>query len=413
MSISFWLVALLLLLMAIVILVLPLLRARQGHAVAYKSSNIQLHEEKINELNVDLQEGRIDQAAHKIAKQELDRELLVDTPMEAETELDEVAPAKKHVKLALSLAIVLPVLSLLLYMQLGTQQDSGQAVTHTDEPSVEEMIEQLEDYLQANKGGLKDWVMLARSYKYLGRFGEAANAFVAASALESNPQVMLEHAEVLALMNDKKFSDEARELVLKALKLSPDNVNALWFAGVVEFQFGHYRQSIHHLSQLKTEAEHDPEVNRSMRFYIGHARDKLIAAGEKVAPMQALVPELHIDTEALVSLSIKLEISDEVRAKFDHADAVFVYAKALQGPKMPLAAQRLTVADLPATVVLDDSMAMAEGMSLSNFKQVIVSARVTKSGNAIAQSGDYIGELIVKDVALAKALSIKINNLVQ
>ena len=419
MNISFWGAMLLLLLVAIVIVIWPLLKVRQGRSLAYKTSNIQLHEEKLSELNIDLQEDRIDQAAYKIAKQELDRELLVDTPVESKetAALHYTAEAKKHPALALAIAVFLSTVSLLVYMQLGmhavTQQEVAETAANENMPSVDEMVAKLEKYLQENKGELKDWVMLARSYKHMKRYGEAANAFAAASELEQNPQVILEHAEVLALMNGQKFNEEARELSLKALSLAPGNVNALWFAGVAEFQFANYRKSIEYLSQLSAAAANDAEVDRSIRAYIGKAREQLIAAGESVAAMDELLPPVKKAAVAnLASLTIKIDISAEARQNFADTDVVFVYAKALKGPKMPLAAQRLTLADLPTTVVLDDSMAMVEGMSLSASNQVVVSARVTKTGTAIAQSGDYIGQVIVDDVALAKDLSVSIDSLV-
>jgi cytochrome c-type biogenesis protein CcmH len=255
--------------------------------------------------------------------------------------------------------------------------------------------------------------MLGRSYKYMGRYGEAANAFATASELEQNPQLMLEHAEVLALMNDQQFTEEARELVLRALALAPDNANTLWFAGIAEFQFGNYRQSIEYLSQLASVAAEEPEVDRSLRLYIGEARKQLIAAGETVASMDELLPPVKATAAAsLVSLTVNIDVSDTVRQNFAGHDVVFVYAKALSGPKMPLAAQRLTLAELPATVVLDDSMAMVEGMNLSAFKQVVISARVSKTGTAIAESGDYIGERVVNDVTAAGELTVSIDTLV-
>ncbi|MCK5002344.1 MAG: c-type cytochrome biogenesis protein CcmI [Gammaproteobacteria bacterium] len=421
MNVSFWGAMLSLLLVAIVITIFPLLRIRQSKSLAYKTSNIQLHEEKLNELNIDLQEDRIDQAAYKIARQELDRELLIDAPIENKetAALHYTAEAKKHPALALAIAVFIPTLSLLVYMQLGMHADAEQEAAATATaaektmPSVEEMVAKLEQYLQENKGELKDWVMLGRSYKHLGRYGEAANAFAAASELEQNPQVMLEHAEVIALMNDQKFNEQAHDLALKALALAPDNVNALWFSGVAEFQFANYRESIKYLSQLSSVAEQDAEIDRSLRFYISQAREQLIAAGESVASMDELLPPVKAEPLAnLASIKVKVDVSADARQNFTDADIVFVYAKALTGPKMPLAAQRLTLADLPATVVLDDSMAMMEGMNISAFKQVVVSARVTRTGAAIAQSGDYIGQVTVADVTSTDEVTVNIDSLV-
>ena len=420
MNVSFWGAMLILLLVAIVITIFPLLRVRQSKSLAYKTSNIQLHEEKLNELNLDLEEDRIDQAAYKIARQELDRELLIDTPVESKetATLHYTAEAKKYPALALAIAVFIPTISLLVYMQLGMHAEVEQeAVAETaaqkSMPSVDQMVAKLEKYLQENKGELKDWVMLGRSYKHLGRYGEAANAFAAATEIEQSPQVMLEYAEVVALMNGQRFNELARELSLKALVLAPDNVNALWFSGVAEFQFANYRESIKYLSQLSSVASNDPEVDRSIRSYISKAREQLIAAGETVATMDELLPAVKAAPVAnMASIKVDIDISADARKNFNDADVVFVYAKALKGPKMPLAAQRLTLADLPTTVVLDDSMAMMEGMSLSAFKQVVVSARVTKTGAAIAQSGDFIGQVTVADVTTSEKVTVNIDRLV-
>ena len=112
------------------------------------------------------------------------------------------------------------------------------------------------------------------------------------------------------------------------------------------------------------------------------------------------------------SLEILVDVSDQVRQKFDANDIVFVYAKAKQGPRVPLAAKRLTLAELPASIVLDDSMAMVEGMSMSAFDELVISARVSKMGSAIAQSGDYIGQIDVMDKTAGKKLNIVIDTIV-
>ena len=113
------------------------------------------------------------------------------------------------------------------------------------------------------------------------------------------------------------------------------------------------------------------------------------------------------------SIQVSIDINNEVRSRFNAADTVFVYAKAAAGPKMPLAVQRLKLDQLPATVTLDDSMAMMEGMNMSSFGSVIVSARVTTTGSAIAKAGDYIGQHKVDDISATEQVSINIDTLVQ
>lgn len=423
MNFSFWVAMLLMLLVAIVVLVVPLMKVRNKKSLAYKDSNLHLHEEKLEELDADLAESRIDQAQYKVARQELDRELLADVPVESTgtASLHYSAQASRQPAMALAVTVFLPTLALLVYMQLGMHAGSEMQIAAADSadpslPTVEAMTEKLERHLRADGGEAKEWVMLGRAYKHLRRYSEAADAFATAGRMEPNAQIMLEQAESLALANGQQFDLKARELTLDALRLEPDNVNALWFAGVAEYQYGNYRQSMTHLARLASAAGVDADINQSIRFYIENAREKLIAAGETVPSIEEILPittaTSERDTSNFVSLRVTVDVSDEVRQKFSGSDSVFVYAKAAQGPKMPLAAQRMTLAELPATIVLDDNMAMVEGMNLSAFSSVIVSARVTKSGSAITQSGDYIGQVIVDDVASSGDLNIKVARLV-
>lgn len=414
MNISFWGGSVLLLLLAVVMVVFPLLWVRKSRSLAYKTSNIQLHEEKVKELDIDLQEDRIDQADYKLARQELDRELLGDTSIESKASAAEHYPQspQRRPVVALVIAVLLPALSLLVYAQLGMHASTAPETAAESKtlPSVQEMVLELEQYLEANPGELQDWLMLGRAYKHLGRYGEAVNAFTTASGIEQNPQVLLEHAEAIALANGEKFNEEALALILKALEIEPYNGNALWFAGVAEYQFGNYRQSIEYLMLLSEAAVEDPEVDRSIRIYIEKAREQLIAAGETVPSMEELLPSRQsVPDENSISLLVNIEVSEEARKNFAADAVVFVYAKAQQGPKMPLAAQRLRLSDLPASVVLDESMGMVEGMNLSAFNQVVISARVSGSGGAIAESGDYIGEVVVDDVAASGKVAIRID----
>ena len=258
--------------------------------------------------------------------------------------------------------------------------------------------------------------MLGRAYKHLGQYAMSVKAFEQANKMAPNAQLMIEQAESMALGNNQRFTPEARALVMRALELEPDNLNVLWFAGVAEFQAGNYRNSIEHLSRLSDEAKKDPEVERSLRLYIDKARSQLIAAGEDIPTTDEIMgaPAVSADVAASgANVQVKVDISSEVRSRFNPGDTVFVYAKAAAGPKMPLAAQRLTLAQLPATVTLDDSMAMMEGMNMSAFGSVVISARVTTTGSAIAKAGDYIGQFNVEDVSKTELVNIQIDTLVK
>ena len=289
------------------------------------------------------------------------------------------------------------------------------------QPSIEEMTKRLEQKIEAEGGTVEEWAMLARARKFMGNYELASKAFAVALEKDSqNAQLMLERAEVMALANDRIFTDEAKAVVRKAYALEPDNANAQWFAGVVEYQSENYRNAIDILVKLVPVARDDKDVMNSIIGIIAKSREQLLAAGEEVAELDELLG-VHSTVDAqqaatqppsMTTLNVRVGISDEIREKFAASDTVFIYAKASQGPRMPLAAQRLSVSQLPADIVLDDSMAMVEGMNLSSFDQLVVSARGSKSGTAIAQSGDYIGQVEVTDKSSQKALQIMIDTLV-
>jgi len=442
MNITFWVLMILMLLTAIGLLVYPLLKARQYSSLAYKDSNLKINDEKIKELDVDLKEGRIDQHYYKAAREELDRELLIDIPAESkETAAEHYAnAAKRHPALALTISVFVPMLALLLYLDLGMHSASDESFVvgqqqAEEQPSVEEMTRQLEAKIEKDGGTVQEWIMLGRSHKYLGDSEQAANAFAVALEQDANnAQLMLELAEVLALNNNRVFTDDARALVLKAYALEPDNANTLWFVGVAEFQYENHHEAIAHLTKLLPLAGGEEDVMKSIIAIVAQSRQALIAAGEEMPELeqilglegmmaQAKAAEAEVamkpastDVSAAgspgVSLQVSVDVSDQVRQKFDANDIVFVYAKAKQGPRMPLAAERITLAALPATIVLDDSMAMVEGMNLSAFDELVISARVTKTGSAIAQSGDFIGQIDVKGKKADTKLNIVIDTVV-
>ena len=437
----FWALLLVMLLVAVVIVIYPLLRVRGSTAIAYKDSNLGLYEDKIAELEADLGEGRIDHEQYQQARQEIDRELLYDVPTESKgtASLHHTSRVKRQPALAVMVSVFLPMLSLLVYMELGmytstkpqfaeamanaqakmkAQQAQTERHRKTDKTgSIENATQELAERLKQQGGSAAEWTMLGRAYKHLGQYLRSAEAYDQAMKQQSpTAQLMIEYSEALALTNNQRFTPEARALVMRALKLEPNDVNVLWFAGVAEFQEGNYRESLEHLSRLSEYARQDPKMSRSLRIYIDKARNALVTAGEAV-PSTGEIPSTAMASgdaaNGGASFQVSIDVNEDVRSRFSAGDAVFVYAKATAGPKMPLAVQRLTLGQLPTTVMLADSMTMMEGMNMSSVGSVVVSARVTTTGSAIAKAGDYIGEFEVDDVSATEQVNIRIDTPVQ
>ena len=433
MHIMFWALIIAMILLAIALLVMPVLKVREATRLAYKDSNLKINDEKRKELKLDLVEGRIDQISYDVAGDELDRELLNDVASgdNEATAIREASVVRQHPVLAVIIAVFIPLLAVLLYLDLGVYQANDAGFMNaqqntTEQPSVEQMTFQLQEKIEQDGGTVEEWIMLGRAHKHLGDNKQAANAFAVALETEvNNAQLMLERAEVLALSNDRQFTDEATRLVLNAYALEPENPNTLWFAGVAEYQSGNYQHAIDHLTRLLSLVREE-EIIKSVIGIISKSRQALIASGKEMPELVALLgieivlsdvaaDRGEVDSVTVASarsLSIAIDVSEKVKQTFAADDVVFVYAKAKQGPRMPLAVQRLTLSSLPATVILDDSMAMVTGMNISAFDELLVSARVTKTGSAIAQSGDYIGQIGVENKSTGAALTIIIDTLV-
>jgi cytochrome c-type biogenesis protein CcmH len=190
---------------------------------------------------------------------------------------------------------------------------------------------------------------------------------------------------------------------MTALETDPDNVKALWLAGHWKNQQGSYADAVRYwqqAAQLLPPEGKDAEV---IAQQISQVRAKL-APGEVVeAPAPRQQP-----AAAGKAITVNVTLDPQVAAGAAAGDTVFIFARALSGPRMPLAIVRKQVSDLPLTVTLDDSTAMAPAMKLSNFEEVTVGARVSKSGTAMPQSGDLQGlvEPVVPGSGPAIELSI-------
>jgi cytochrome c-type biogenesis protein CcmH len=175
---------------------------------------------------------------------------------------------------------------------------------------------------------------------------------------------------------------EPEQLVEKGLQLAPRFPSGLWLAGMAAEQRQDFAAAHRYWSTLLPMLEENPESANEVR--------NLLAALEQREPSLAKAPAAAVDSGKRLQLMV--DISSELRAQAQPETAVFVYAKAMQGPPMPLAVKRLQVRDLPATLTLGDGDAMMPSMKLSSFDQVIVGARVSFSGNPVAQSGDFFTE---------------------
>jgi len=266
--------------------------------------------------------------------------------------------------------------------------------------------------------------MLGRTYFAINEPQKAVAALARAYALApQEPDVLVTYAKGIAVMQDGQLKGKPAELILAALEIDPTHTSGRWLNGMLMFQRGQFSGAVTAWKSILNEMDPNGQDAAQLRETIraaqqraGVPKDQLIAAAApppqagtstSEPPAVAATEQATPAAPASVQVSVALDPSLNDRASPD--DTVFIYAKAVSGPPMPLAAQRLQVKDLPATITLDDSMAMMPQMRLSMFPQVTVGARITKSGQAIPQAGDLQGEVSPVSAAEAPTVDILIN----
>jgi cytochrome c-type biogenesis protein CcmH len=267
--------------------------------------------------------------------------------------------------------------------------------------SIRAMADKLAASLKDKPDDGAGWAMLARSYNVLGRFADAADAYTRAEKLlPPDAQLLADHADALAMSQGQKLEGEPLVLLQRALKIDPANLKALALMGTAAFDRKDYKAAITYWEKVVKASPADSEFTQSLQTSLDEAR----ALAEGRTPPSALPSIMPAAPEAAApaaatggqgsgQVSGQVKLAPALAAKVSPGDTVFVFARAEKGPRMPLAILQLKAGDLPARFSLDDSNAMAPGMKLSAFPSVMLVARISKSGNASAQSGDLEGSV--------------------
>lgn len=273
----------------------------------------------------------------------------------------------------------------------------GDAQHQMDAAQFEKLAEQLAERLKTRPDDAEGWMMLGRSYAVLGRFAEAVPAYQKVLALRpQDAQAHADLADATGMLNDRRLEGAPEQLIQKALQLDPRNLKALSLAGTIAFQRGDFALAVRHWETAIAADEPGSELSRNLEAGIAEARQRGGLAGAASAPPAAAAPAAPTAAPTATAaqaaqVSGRVVLSAALRAKASPDDVVFIFARPAQGAKMPLAILKRQVKDLPAEFTLDDSLAMSPAARISSAGQVIVGARISKSGNAMPQPGDLQG----------------------
>lgn len=402
---GFLLAAALLVAVTLLLLLRPFGRRKPAETAAVAEVNAGVLRDQLAEIDRDLAAGTLSAEDHVQARADLQRRVLEDTTATP-------APAATNApfgmgRTALLLVIAMPLAAAAIYAWLGTpaalNPPTEQQFTEAD---IERMVAGLAAKMEANPGDTRGWVVLARSYRALRRLPEAEAAYGRiGDALNNDPTLLVEYADVLATRAMGNFSGRPAEMVERALKIDPDHPLALSLSATAAYNSGDFAQALAHWQHLQKlvppESEDGKWLAEAVRQVQAQAASAPAATAKAPAAKAATAtaaakPEAKPGSKPAAAatgtaITGRVSLSPALAAQVQPTDMVFVFARAPQGPRMPLAVQRARVADLPAAFKLDDSTAMTPEFKLSSATEVRIEARISKTGSATPGPGDLIG----------------------
>ena len=397
---------------------------RQRPVVTHASqakANAKVYRDQIADLDREHESGHISDTEWQQSRDELSMRLLEDTSAQDDPVAKQEKPA---LWTAVLVAVALPLSAVGMYMWVGEPDALNpmavQSNDKVDPTQLLQMAESLAQKLNDKPDNLQGWVMLGRTYRTLEKFDASVQAYDRALKLSADDDLKLERVEVLAMKSQGNFEGEPWNVIRDILQRDPQNYGALLMAGSASYSHEKFADALKYWQQArKPLAADNPDVP-GLDEAIASVQQKLgmpaqVAKGPSAqmnaAQMPVAAPSANTSGAASTGLTVsgQVAIAEALKGKVKPSDVVFIYATPANGERMPLAIFKTTVAQLPLAFTLDDSTAMTPERKLSGAGEVLVKVRVSKSGNAMPQSGDLAGTLGPVKVG-AKGLKLEIKD---
>lgn len=413
---TLWIGIAVLTLIAIGFVFWPLIRHQQlarSEAVQRQQQNIDIFRERLAELEFERDQGTLAEEEFATLKLELERNLLIDAEETGAQVSPRVRVGQSQLLAVALLALLIPVAAMGLYSHLGRADELAVALSMPavsapgEEMTIEQAVAALEKELAASPDNPEGWYLLANTRMNMGNFQAGAEALrkvleLLPQEVPQYPRVMGQLAQALYFANEGQMTAEVREQIQATLARDPNEISALGLLGIDAFEQQDFNAAIEHWSRALAGA--DGQAAESLRSGIERAQAELEARGEPVPEVAEMAP---------AEVKLRVSLSAELAAQARPDQTVFIYARPVGG-RMPLAAARYKVADLPLELVLDDSMAMMPQARLSLHDQVEVGARISLSGAPQASRGDLESRpLQVSTRGQDKAVTLVIDQVVQ
>ncbi|GMM86086.1 c-type cytochrome biogenesis protein CcmI [Pseudoalteromonas sp. MTN2-4] len=406
-----WSMFALLSILAALFVVVPFLRREKVIAVDSDANaeRIAIYQQRLDDLEQEFADKKIEQTAYNESIVELKRRLL--NELSPEKQLN--ARGNNRIFALTGLAFLVAV-SAVFYGYTGSQkqiEDWYTAIDRLPEFGERAVLQQGEplsqNELQAFALGLRTklaesgddavaWMLLGRVAMSLGDNNMAKQAFEKALVMQpDNNNVLVNFSQVLLIEGTEPSMNRAARMLSKVLQSDPSNMDAISLLALIAYERQDWEEAKAAFEVLQSSMTQDDPRYAMITERIHDIEHKIN-------------PDAHAHEEnqppAGASLTVSVSLNESVANQLPDNATLFIFAKAHNGPPMPLAVNKLKQFQFPITVTLDDSMAMMPDLKLSNFEKVEITARVSSDEAVTVQTGDLEGQSDV--IALDNAPSI-------
>ncbi|MBU6467815.1 MAG: c-type cytochrome biogenesis protein CcmI [Betaproteobacteria bacterium] len=361
-----------------------------------RALNIAVYRDQLAELQEELKAGSMAQEDFEQASSEIQRRLLEDT-----AEQHALTENKTDRRWIWGAIVLIPILSVSFYLWRGHLDVFKPENAALSEGQITAMVEGLAAKLAKNPNDPKGWAMLGHSYMTLNRPIDAVNAFAhIESTMNDDPSLMADYAEALVASGEDKGFVHSQVLVAKVLKLEPGNPKGLYLHGGFLFAQKDYKGAEESWKKLVPLMDPSSSDAKFVLDSINQARIKQHLSAMTMNDFQGQegpvsAPETLASSSADVkatAVSGTVFLDEKLRSKVSGQEIVFIFARATQGPRMPLAVLRIPASQLPYHFELTKNMAMSPNFNISTVNEVTIEAKISHSGSATPSSGDLIGK---------------------
>jgi cytochrome c-type biogenesis protein CcmH len=410
---TFWILVSVLVVVAVAWLAPVLLREKPLRELDRKQQNVTIAKERLDEIAAEHASGEMTSAVYEQVKRELEASLIADVDDQDKDTGQQIQSKGSGKLVLLILVLLIPLGTVGLYQHLGSPHlleyaGASAGRDHSIEhvaagaESIDDLIDKLKARLEKNPEDGEGWYLLARTHMSRQSFPEALQALEKAlEVMGEHPAILTGMADATAMINSGDLTGKATGYLEKALELEPDNETALWLGGMAAQQAGKFQLAVDRWTRLipllGQESGSQQQVQELINQAVHEAKAKGIevnVAEVKITPAKAITVKLSADVPATISPD----------------SAVYVFALAASGPPMPLAAVKVNFSALPTEIVLDDSSAMMPELKISSIDEVVVSARVSMSGDPLPQAGDYSSHRVKMDFKESAVVDLVINH---